>query len=88
MFNGAGLFCCAWVLSAASSISLRVHGFEPAGVRSERFDVHETPIFAAETIFGFKSPRFGNVMAAQHLFWSCGLISFALFVLASLNRAG
>ena len=83
IFNGAGLFCCAWVLSAASSISLRIHAL-PLQNRNKKFDVHETTIYAAEKIYGVGTPRLGNVMAVHHWCWSGGLIAFGLFVLARL----
>ena len=76
MFSGAGLFCCAWVLSATSSIAIRVYAItEPEP--DPKFDVHEASIYAAE---GY--PKLGNVMAVQHWVWSCGLVAFALFVLS------
>ena len=82
LFTGAGLFCCAWVLSGTSSIALRLHEKRHDGP-DIAFDVHEKTIFADE-----KSPRLGNMMALQHWLWSCGLVLFALLVLTGLNRAG
>jgi len=74
-FTGAGLFCCAWVLSGTSSIALRLHENRSDGP-DVAFDVHEKTIFADE-----RTPRLGNMMALQHWLWSCGLVSFALLVL-------
>jgi len=75
LFTGAGLFCCAWVLSGTSSIALRLHE-KPNEGPDIAFDVHEKTIFADE-----RTPRLGNMMALQHWLWSCGLVSFALLVL-------
>jgi hypothetical protein len=71
---GAALFCSGWVLSAVSSVTLRIDRY-PDGVPSEELDIYELPLY------GISHPvKLGYVANLQHCFWGAGLIAFAIFL--------